>query len=81
MSTASHRVMTGYSVKQIRGCLGCYWYNMLFPFTEKAWRALSKSIPMPDPPFEPMEEKTIWEMTVRQHKAEVGKSAHEVNWA
>lgn len=52
---------------------------MLFPFTEKAWRALSKSIPMPDPPFEPTEEKMILEMIARQHKAEVGKCAHEVN--
>lgn len=34
---------------------------------------------MPDPLFEPMEEKMILEMTARQHKAEVGKCAHEVN--
>lgn len=60
-------------------CLGWYWYTRLFPFTEKVWRALSKSIPMPDPPFGPMEEKTILAMTARQHKAEVGKRAHDVN--
>lgn len=51
----------------------------MFAFTEKVWRALSKSIPMPDPPFGPMEEKMISEMTARQHKAEVGKHAHDVN--
>lgn len=34
---------------------------------------------MPDPPFEPTEEKMILEMIARQHKAEVGKCAHEVN--
>lgn len=34
---------------------------------------------MPDPPFEPMEEKMISEMTAKWHKAEVGKYAHEVN--
>lgn len=56
-----------------------YWYSGFFPFTEKVWRALSKSIPMPDPPFEPMEEKMILEMTARQHKVEVGKCAHGVN--
>lgn len=34
---------------------------------------------MLDPPFGPMEEKMISEMTARQHKAEVGKRAHDVN--
>lgn len=34
---------------------------------------------MLDPPFELMEERMILEMTARQHKAEVGKCAHEVN--
>lgn len=53
----------------------------MFPFTEKVWRALSKSIPMPDPPFGPTEEKMSSEMTARQHKAEVGKRAHDVNCA